>query len=142
MPQPTALQRGFTLLELLVVVSLIAVATAGVSFAIRDSSEAMVEREAQRLAALLDTARARSRTLGIPVYWRPAPRGFRFEGLLEGALPEAWLNEETTAAAANLLVLGPEPILARQAVIIQLQGRALRVATDGVHPFIVEPVTQ
>lgn len=142
MPQPTALQRGFTLLELLVVVALIAVATAGVSFAIRDSSEALVEREAQRLAALLDTARARSRTLGVPVYWRPVPRGFRFEGLLEGALPELWLNEGTTAAAANLLVLGPEPILARQAVIIELQGRVLRVATDGVRPFVVEPVTQ
>ena len=141
MAKPNRLHRGFTLLELLVVVSLIAIATAGVSFAIRDSSEALVEREAQRLAALLDTARARSRTLGVPVYWRPTPQGFRFDGLLEGALPEVWLNEGTVARVAGTLVLGPEPILARQAVVIEVQGHALRVATDGVRPFVVGPVT-
>ncbi|HEY1104068.1 MAG TPA: prepilin-type N-terminal cleavage/methylation domain-containing protein [Burkholderiaceae bacterium] len=133
--------RGFTLLELLVVVSLIAIATAGVSFAIRDSADALVEREAQRLAALLDTARARSRTLGMPVYWRPVPRGFRFDGLQPGVLPETWLHEETITSAATVLVLGPEPILARQAVVVELQGKALRVVTDGVRPFAVEPVT-
>lgn len=134
--------RGFTLLELLVVVALIAIATAGVSFAIRDSADALVEREAQRLAALLDTARARSRTLGMPVYWRPTQQGFRFDGLQKGALPEVWLNEGTITSAATVLVLGPEPILARQAVVIELQGKALRVATDGVRPFSVEAVAQ
>lgn len=142
MPTPRTVCRGFTLLELLVVVALIAIATAGVSFAIRDSSEALIEREGQRLAALLDTARARSRTLGSPVYWRPTARGFRFDGLQPGALAETWLNEDTVSRGANLLVLGPEPILARQGVIIELKGRSLLVATDGVRPFAVGPVVQ
>ena len=43
--------RGFTLLELLVVVAIIAIASAGVSFALRDSQATQLEREAQRLAA-------------------------------------------------------------------------------------------
>ncbi len=133
---------GFTLLELLVVVALIAIATAGVSFSIRDSNDAMVERESQRLAALLDTARARSRTLGVPVYWRPVAGGFVFEGLPKDALPSTWLNDTTVGRMTGVMVLGPEPILARQSVVVELQGKALRVASDGVRPFLVEPAVQ
>ena len=44
--------KGFTLLELLVVVALIAMATAGVSLSLRDSRQTQLEREAQRLVAL------------------------------------------------------------------------------------------
>ncbi|MDO9165761.1 MAG: prepilin-type N-terminal cleavage/methylation domain-containing protein, partial [Rhodoferax sp.] len=51
---------GFTLLELLVVVAIMAMASAGVGFAMRDSSQVQLDREAQRLAALLESARARS----------------------------------------------------------------------------------
>ena len=48
---------GFTLLELLVVVSIIAIASAGVSFVIRDNSQTVLEREGERLAALLEAGR-------------------------------------------------------------------------------------
>jgi len=37
--RPSALPQGFTLLELLVVVALIAVATTGVSLSLRDSAQ-------------------------------------------------------------------------------------------------------
>ena len=40
------------------VISIVALATAGVSMAMRDSSQTQLEREAQRLAALLESARA------------------------------------------------------------------------------------
>ncbi|RYY52357.1 MAG: type II secretion system protein GspH, partial [Comamonadaceae bacterium] len=56
--------RGFTLLELMVVIAIMALATAGVAFAMRDSSQAALEREAERLAVLLDAARAQSRASG------------------------------------------------------------------------------
>ncbi len=83
---------GFTLLELLVVVALIAVATAGVSLSLRDSADSALERDAERLANLLETARAQARANGSAVVWRAQARGdsqgFVFEGLPPRACPE------------------------------------------------------
>ncbi|BEP95266.1 hypothetical protein GmRootA79_36500 [Acidovorax sp. A79] len=141
-----AAQGGFTLLELLVVISIIALATAGVGVAMRDSGQTLIEREAARLAALLESARAQSRAGGMPVRWRTEARGFRFEGLppsAQQALPSQWLDAGTTARAPTVLVLGPEPLIGPQQVLITHHAhpeRALRVATDGVRPFTVEPV--
>lgn len=141
-----AAQGGFTLLELLVVISIIALATAGVSIAMRDSGQTLVEREAARLAALLESARAQSRAGGMPVRWRADAGGFRFEGLPPSALaamPGQWLDAGTTVRAPTLLVLGPEPLIGPQQVLITHQAypeRTLRIATDGVRPFTVETV--
>ena len=52
---------GFTLLELLVVVSLIALSTAAVSLALRDRDTPALEREAQRLVAVLEAGRVSRR---------------------------------------------------------------------------------
>ena len=72
---------GFTLLELLVVMAIVAMVSAGVGFAMRDASQVQLDREADRLAALFETARARSRVSGLPVRWRVGYRG------LDGRLP-------------------------------------------------------
>ena len=61
-------QRGFTLLELLVVVSLVALATAGVSLALPDPAATQLEREAQRLTALLEAGRAQAFDGDRPVH--------------------------------------------------------------------------
>ncbi len=139
--------RGFTLLELLVVISIIALATAGVGIAMRDSGQTQLEREAARLAALLESARAQSRAGGIPVRWRALPQGFRFEGLppsAQAALPSQWLDAGTTVRGQGaVLQLGPEPLIGPQQVLITHQAhpdRTLRIATDGVRPFSVESV--
>src|SRR5574343_166836 len=58
---PVHAARGFTLIELMVVVALIAIATAGVSLALRDSADSALERDAQRLAAVLEATRAQAR---------------------------------------------------------------------------------
>lgn len=141
-PPRLAAARGFTLLELLVVVSIIAIASAGVSFALRDSRSTQLEREAQRLAALLESARAQSRSSGIPVRWYATEDGFRFEGVPPSALPDHWLADTTHVVGTATLQLGPEPIIGRQEVDIEstgLTGRTLRVATDGLRPFTVSP---
>ena len=132
--------RGFTLLELLLVVAIIAVASAGVSFAMRDSAQTQLEREAVRLAALLESGRTRSMASGVPVRWRTTATGFTFDGLPTGSLPEAWLSADITAAMPAQIVLGPEPIIARQSVRLVASSqpnRALTVGTDGVRPFSV-----
>jgi general secretion pathway protein H len=129
---------GFTLLELLVVVAIIAMASAGVSFALRDSAATQLEREAQRLAALLESARAQSRTSGVVVRWHTTEQGFRFEGVPPNTLPEQWLADTTRVQGTAMLVLGPEPIIGRQAVVLTSTTqpeRRLQIATDGLRPF-------
>lgn len=133
-------RAGFTLLELLVVVSIVAIAAAGVSFAVRDAAGTALERDAQRLAALLESARARSRLTGQPVRWIATESGFRFEGLPPEALPGQWLSADTRVASRGVLVLGPEPIIGPQAVELasgDRPGVTVRIATDGLRPFAV-----
>jgi general secretion pathway protein H len=133
---------GFTLIELMVVVAIIAVASAGVAFAMRDAAGAPLERDASRLAALLESARARSRLSGQPVRWIPTEAGFRFDGLPREALPERWLADDTRVVGNTVLVLGPEPVIGPQALVLTSASRPdqfVRIATDGVRPFSVAP---
>jgi general secretion pathway protein H len=136
--RPARPGAGFTLLELLVVLSIIAIATMGVSFALRDASGAQLEREAQRLAALLESARAQSRLSGQPVRWVAGDGAFRFEGLPKDALPTTWLAPSTQVQGTSVLFLGPEPIIGPQAVVLtssEHPERSLRIVTDGLRPF-------
>lgn len=133
--------RGVTLLELLVVVSIIAMAAAGVAMALPDSGQAQLEREAQRLASLLESARSQSRLTGAVVRWQATPSGFRFEGVQPDSLPSTWLDAATRAPVGASLVLGPEPILAPQGVTLrgsQPSAPGWRVASDGLRPFQVQ----
>ena len=134
--------RGFTLLELLVVVAIIALGTAGVSLALRDSAASALERDAQRLAALLESGRAQSRASGVPVRWRVTAQGFEFAGLAGNALPGHWLGEDTAVRGTGTVQLGPEPLIEPQTVLLvsaSQPDRALRVSTDGLRPFAVSP---
>ncbi len=136
----TSVGAGFTLLELMVVVAIMAMATAGVSLAMRDTSQSQLERDAQRLAALLETARAHSRMNANTVIWRPTANGFVFEGLPNNALPTNWLGNDVVASNTTAVVLGPEPIIGPQRIrlaSVSQPTRSLSIATDGVRPFKV-----
>jgi len=146
--------RGFTLLELLVVIAIVAVASAGVALTLRDSSASRLERDAQRLAAVLEFGRAQSRMQGTVVFWRAAPGGFMLDGLNPPLVLQPWLDAGTTVEAvlrnpaagakgAERLSLGPEPILEAQALVLTLRDNPevrLQVATDGLRPFGLVPV--
>ena len=145
-PPARRTSRGFTLIEMMVVLTIIAVSVGLVSFALRDGAQHRLEQEAARLAALLEGARAESRALGLPVRWQAmsgddAPAGapqFRFVGLPSTAdAPSRWMNEGVTAevVGSGALVLGPEPMIGAQRVVLQLDEHRAVVATDGLGPF-------
>ena len=108
-----------------------------------------LEREADRLSALFEAARAEARASGLPLLWVPAQSrtpesgsegapGFRFVGLPAAAgLPQHWLTPgvEAEVIGAKALVLGPEPIIGAQRVALRLADRRLTLVTDGMGPF-------
>jgi general secretion pathway protein H len=137
--------RGFTLIELMVVVALIAIASAVVSLALRDPASTRLDHEAARLVALLEAARTEARASGLPASWEPRPaqagaEGFRFVGLPSSSeLPGHWLNAGVSAEVVNAraLVLGPEPLIGAQRIVLRLDDQRVTLATDGLGPFIV-----
>jgi len=140
--------RGFTLVELLVVIALVAIVSALASLALRDPSSSRLEQEGTRLAALLESARAEARASGLAVRWEPhggdgdSP-GFRFVGLPpSNDLPQNWLGEGIVAdvIGSRSVVLGPEPLIGAQRIVLSLDDHRLTLATDGLGPFeVVNP---
>jgi general secretion pathway protein H len=140
--------RGFTLIELMIVVALIAVAAGVVSLALRDPSSKRLQMEAERLSALLEAARADSRASGLPVHWAPAADGdevdfrfFRGAGKLRQpmALPTRWLDPQVRAEVVDApnVQLGPEPLIGAQLIVLRLANQRLQLATDGLGPFAI-----
>jgi len=146
---------GFTLLELMVVLVIIALGTAGVAVAMRDGAQSQLEREAIRLSALLESARARSQVSGVPVRWQVSANGFVFSGLPpqagdETQLPEDWIDpdiraevlaQSSSGSKTQDLLLGPEPIIAPQTVRLfsaSQPEKSLTLASDGVRPFALQ----
>ena len=150
--------RGFTLLELMVVVAIIALASAAVTLALPDTASTRLEREATRLIAILETARVQARSLGTPVRWVPGrPRqtandspdqpspDFHFTGLPDNhGLPERWSDTDLAGQIGVLLptgqngiLLGPEPVIPPQTLTLQLDDKRLRLSTDGLSAFAV-----
>jgi general secretion pathway protein H len=160
-------QRGLTLLELLVVLAIVGLTMAGVSLSLRDSRQTQLEREAQRLTAQLEAARAQSRTSGVALIWRTTADGYAITSAVAGSglatRQEIWLNPNTQAqvntSAANpnnWIVLGPEPIITPASITLSVLPepgstanaakaqqvpslQSLRIASDGLRPFQVEP---
>lgn len=137
-------QHGFTLIELLIVVAIIAIASAVATLALRDPAATQLDREGARLAALLESARAEARALGVPVRWVPTEDGFRFVGLPEALTPRgSWLGEGVSAEVQGPrrplpgVVLGPEPIIGAQRIVLRAEHQQLTLVTDGIGPFVV-----
>ena len=147
---------GFTLLELLVVISIIAAASAGVALALRDGTQTALVRDAERLAVLFESARAQSRATGVAVSWQATPEGFEFDGLAQQPGRSGWLSPTTRVVSTATVQLGPEPMIGAQAVELfdssqpnqastgspNALGATVRIASDGLRPFRIQASTQ
>jgi general secretion pathway protein H len=149
-PRRHAGARGFTLVELLIVIAIIALAVGLVALALPDGDAARLDEEGERLTALLEMARAEARVAAAPVRWVPRgdtdpatdgrgePVNFRFVGLPAAlALPTRWLDPRVTAqvVGGSTILLGPEAILPAQRIVLRLAERRLELASDGLGPF-------
>lgn len=142
LPKTAWPHRGFTLLELLVVLLIMALGSAGVVLSLRQSPEQVLEQEAQRLVYWLEVARQQSSTQSQRVVWQANGEGYVFLSNGPSALPKGtipWLNSSTMLLSArNTLELGPEPILSPQFIELGTKdqvGLHLKVGTQGVEPF-------
>ncbi len=140
--------KGFTVLELLIVLAIIALATAGVALSLRDPNLGLLEQNAERLAAQLEGVRAWSRSSKVAVIWRATDTGYRFDGLPRQHpwATQNWDLPTSADAAPSLirarptsLVLGPEPLLPEQTLTLQLLDFSLLIHSDGLRPFGIEP---
>ena len=135
-------QAGFTLIELMVVITIIALASAAVVFAIPDPRGRVIDeatRFAARLAAARDDAIIEGRATRIMI----SPRGYAFERRRRGAwqavterpmLPVVWasgtavalsdgaIGFDATGAAANPAVVTLRRDAARATVTIAADG--------------------
>ena len=139
-------QRGLTLLELLVVLAIIAISSAGVALAMRDNAQNQLERDAQRLIAKLEAARVQSRAQGLPLMWRATASGFVIETPVVGsgfvAQRDDWLSAGMSADM-KAITLGPEPIIPPATITLSNSNvqtsdaklMQLRIGTDGLQPF-------
>lgn len=137
--------RGFTLVELLVVLAIVAVATIGVQWAWSNNNRAL-QRDAEHLAQWLDVVRADARAQGqvARIDWRPEAVQARVSGLAPRELTWSAPTRVTlinASGAETSLRLPPEPVIPATRLRLQRDGQSLDVASAGFAPFAVQAAT-
>ncbi len=143
---------GFTLIELLVVVLLVALGSSLVALSLGDTPQHQLEREADRLISLLETARAQARSRSTPLLWQADEQGyairpFNATGASNDAVTEQvgqglnWLSPGTRAEPARL-VISAEPVQAPLRLQLIHAGAVtsrVTLGSDGAEAFRVLP---
>lgn len=131
---------GLTLLELLVVLAIVALASAGVLQAWSSSPDRALDRQAAQLQAQIEAVRAYARAAGITATLEWDDNGVRWTGLPEHALPELprqqpWLRAGTHAwlepTALTSLVIDPEPMGSPWRLTLQTDTHQRTLVFDG-----------
>lgn len=148
--------RGFTLLELLVVIVVISIASAMLVVKGSPSAGNYLQSEGQKLGQLLRIAQQHALLKSRTLRWVPEAKGYRFESLEqdrwmpvqdESALrPRAWGQEGLSAVVLvdglnrSALTLDPAVGLQQRQVILQLQNsRVLLESRSGANFVLGKP---
>ena len=139
-------RRGFTLLELLVVLAILAVAVGTVSVSLAPAETRRVDEEAMRLAALFRLAQDESRVRSREVVWRADRHGYRFDiaGVSDARAsddplrPRAW-PFPIDAVTPGEVRFGREPLLTAVDIRIAMPGRTLTLAIDAFGEAVLKP---
>ena len=133
---------GLTLLEMLVVLTIVAVATGGLAWALRDTEHDRLEQQAVRLQAQLEVARALARASASTARLRWLPDGYTFDGLPTGDTglhqPQRWMDGRISARETHAVILGPEPMGTPWRIELSLGAARLALASDGWSPVTIE----
>lgn len=78
MSVPSTRHRGFTLIEMLVVLAIIAILSLMLIGVAKPGEATLVDREGRRLAALLELGLAEARASGRSIAWSPEGSGYAF----------------------------------------------------------------
>jgi general secretion pathway protein H len=138
--------RGFTLLEVLVVLAILVVVAATVTVSVAPAESRRIDEEGARLAALFRLAQDESRVRSREVVWRADRRGYRFDvaGRTEARAGDdplrarAWPFPIDAVTPAEVR-FGREPLLTAVDVRIAMPGRTLTVAIDALGQAVVKP---
>ncbi|KAA8716022.1 type II secretion system minor pseudopilin GspH [Pseudomonas cannabina] len=94
-------QSGFTLIELMVVVVIIGIASATISLSIKPDPAALLRKDAERLAQLFQIAQAEARADGRMISWHADAKGFAFRRRAETGSGHDTFNDDPQLRPRN-----------------------------------------
>lgn len=133
-------QTGFTLMELLVVLWVLALCSVMVAMQLPSSLSASMDQEVDRVAAALEAAKALARSRHTPLQWVTDRKGFSFSLLNDASAALVrmdWLVEGTQCDPA-VLVLSAEPVQSPMRLTLRhplANGQTWGLGSDGAHGF-------
>ena len=144
--------RGFTLVELLVVLLLVALGSSLVALSLRDTPQHLLEREADRLISVLENARAQARSRSTPLLWRADEQGYAISPVNASIASTDWAAEQEwqrlnwlspgTRAEPPDLIISAEPVQAPLRLQLIHTGTVttrLTLGSDGAEAVKVWP---
>ena len=148
-------QQGFTLIELMVVLVIIGIASAAISLTIKPDPLHLLRKDAERLSQLLQVAQAEARADGRPITWRADAKGFGFNRRSEDGLgietfkgdsqlrPRPWENTpmQVSIEPGRVLVLDAEWISPPVRVVLSDGQHRLSLQRDaaGLMRVVAQP---
>lgn len=133
-------RSGFTLLELLVVITIMGLAAAAVALSVPGGDGRRLQEEAARLGALFRIAQDEARISGRTLVWEADLNGYRFRPL-DAEAAGNWNDEVLRPRSwpfvvrrieAGRIVFGREPMLEPATFRIATTDREVRLAIDAL----------